>query len=97
MDYAVMLVTTTVGGLILYAVISALSVTPGRNLQRKFVALGVIRGRTKDEIVASVGPPQSVSYTGENKELLQWMATGYHICLIFEGGVCQGVQSETVV
>ena len=29
--------------------------------------------------------------------LLQWMATGYHIVLKFNGDICQGVQHEASV
>ena len=67
----------------------------GRALQKKFVELGTLKGRTKAEIIAAVGNPQSVSARAGGGTLLQWLATGYHIALIFDAdGICQGVSHE---
>ena len=44
-------------GLVLFAVISSLVRAPGQNLRTKFVKLGQLKGKTKAEIVAIVGPP----------------------------------------
>ncbi len=67
--------------------------------KNKFAALGTIAGRSKDEIVAAVGPPTSVSQLAGGKSLLQWQhisqAGGYHIALRFgPDGVCEGVTHE---
>jgi hypothetical protein len=81
-----------IGGLILYAVIHSGVRAPGNSLASKFQQLGVLQGRTKDQIVAAVGPPQAVSAQPGGKSLLQWQATGYHIALLFDGaGICEGI------
>jgi hypothetical protein len=76
---------------IVWAVTSAAG---AQNTQKKFAALGALKGRTKDEIVEEVGLPNSVSLVGANKELLQWQRPGYHIALLFTDGVCEGVSHE---
>jgi hypothetical protein len=58
---------------------------PGRNLALKFKSLGNdISGKTLNEIVAVVGPPNAVSSMAHNQMLYQWQATGYHVALIFD-------------
>jgi hypothetical protein len=90
----------TLGGLVavgygLFWVTQKTVVIPGRALRSKFQAAGVLRGCTKADIIAKVGPAQSVSNFADGTSLLQWMATGYHICLGFDQkNVCTGVQSE---
>jgi hypothetical protein len=86
-----------VGGLVLYAIISALVRVPGQNLGTKFVKLGQLKGKTKAEIVAAVGPPNAVSVAAGGKTLCQWMATGYHIALLFDDELCEGVTHESSV
>ena len=84
-------------GLGLYAIIAALVRVPGQNLSAKFVKLGQLKGRTKAEIVAAVGPPSSISVAAGGKTLCQWMATGYHVALLFDGEICEGVTHESSV
>ncbi|MBQ9934658.1 MAG: hypothetical protein IJO70_02325 [Lachnospiraceae bacterium] len=91
-----------IGGLIMYAIISALVKAPGASLQTKFVQLGTLKGKTYSEIVTAVGNPSSTSATvdadGKPVKIKQWMATGYHIVLLFdENDICLGVSSETKV
>jgi hypothetical protein len=83
-----------IGGLILYVVIQALVKAPGSNLQGKFVGLGTLKGRTKDEIISVVGPPNSISAAANGKTLYQWIATGYHIALLFDGSTCEGITHQ---
>jgi len=85
------------GGLILYFVIASLVRVPGRLLQQRFVTLGVLHGKTLAEILAVVGAPNSSSATGDGLTLHQWMATGYHIALLFKDDVCLGVNHEVSV
>ncbi|QDT99003.1 hypothetical protein [Gimesia aquarii] len=87
-------VITLVGGLVMYAIINWVVKEPGRQLQRKFIKLGDLRGKHKDEIVQVVGPPQSISAVDESTILLQWTATGYLIALIFEADICKGINQE---
>ena len=98
-----MFLGTSVLGLIGYLIIHALVRAPGSMLQAKFANLtknsnGVIAGKTYDEIVAACGAPSSVSPTGDGGKLCQWLATGYHIALIFDANnVCVGVSHEAKV
>lgn len=85
---------TLVGGLVMYAIIDWAVKAPGRALQNKFINFGDLRGMHKDELIQLVGPPQSISAIDDTKILLQWMATGYLIALIFEKDICQGVNQE---
>ena len=88
-------ILTIVGGLVLFALISMSVTSPGRSLQRKFVELGTLSGKTRAEIEAAVGAPSSVSATADGGTLIQWMATGYHIALTFDAqGICGGVTHE---
>jgi hypothetical protein len=72
-------------------------------LQNKFVQMGTLAGRTQQEIINVVGPPNTTSSPGPGLILLQWIRVGsfvggFHIALIFdENGVCGGVthQSQT--
>ncbi len=69
--------------------------TPGRALRQRFVALGSLKGRTRNEIVKAVGEPASGRPLPDGRALLQWRATGYHIALVFEAnGRCFGVTHE---
>ncbi len=62
------------GAILLSMVISAIVKAPGQNLSSKFVALGELKGKTKDEIISAVGPPNSISALAENQTVCQWMA-----------------------
>jgi hypothetical protein len=62
--------------------------------RRKLYGLGHLSGRSKDEIIVAIGMPSSFSKIDVDKELLQWQRPGYHIALMFEGGVCQGATHE---
>ena len=46
-----------IGGLILYAIMSALVRSPGVLLRHKFEQLGTLRGKSFNAIVAIAGPP----------------------------------------
>lgn len=91
-----------VGGLLLYALTSASVKAPGQALNRKFVELGTLQGRSLQEIVAHCGNYKSYSTTigadGKPVKIIQWMETSYHIVLLFdENDICLGVSSETSV
>lgn len=64
------------------------------NVQNEFQRLGTLKGKSKREIILSVGPPNSVSALSHGKSLLQWQRNGYHIALIFDGEICEGVTHE---
>lgn len=68
---------------------------PGRALNKRFRALGSLKGRTRAEIVKAVGEPAIETPLPDGRTLLQWRATGYHIALVFErNGRCFGVTHE---
>lgn len=83
-----------IGGFVLFGIMSLITKAPGNLLQQKFVGLGQLPGKTKSEILAVVGPPNSVSAVGDGKSLLQWITPGYHIALVFDGEVCLGINHE---
>jgi len=83
-----------IGGFILYAITRAVVRIPGASLRSKFAKLGVVKGRHISEIIAVVGHPNSRSSMADGRMLCQWMATGYHISLVFTGNICDGVTHE---
>jgi len=85
-----------VGGAILIGIINVVVRLGGGALRTKFIKLGDLRGKTSGQIIARVGQPQSRSQIEADSTLLQWMATGYHISLIFKDDICQGVHHESV-
>ena len=97
-DFWFIWVLPLVGGLIWYLISGAIVKAPGSFLQQKFVSLGVLKGRTLAEIIRTCGNPSSISTAGDGTKIYQWMATGYHIVLLFdENDICLGVSSETKV
>jgi hypothetical protein len=93
--YILMLLLTFGGGFLIYLVISVMVKSPGRALQSKFAGIGVLKGKTKEDIIAAVGPPNGISSAPNGGQVLQWMATGYHIVLLFDSnGICQGITHE---
>jgi hypothetical protein len=97
MTWLITLAIVVAAAFVLFWITQKVVVLPGRSLRSKFRAAGVLKGRTKTDIIATVGPAQSVSNFADGSSLLQWQATGYHICLGFdESSICSGVQSEYV-
>ena len=75
------------------------SVGKASALKTKFGQAGMLRGNSREEIIALVGPPRSLSAAPHGKAVLQWMETGaagaYHVALLFDAsGVCEGVTHE---
>ena len=64
------------------------------SLHKKFLALGDMRGRRYDEIVAAVGQPNARSTIGNGRILCQWMAPGFSVGLIFTDDICDGISHE---
>ena len=85
------------GGVLVSVLIQASVKAPGNELARKFAAAGTLAGKTKSEIITMVGPPNSITGLPGGKTLCQWMATGYHVALRFNGEICEGVTHETKV
>lgn len=83
-----------VGGGVLYALQSHAVTSPGRALHQRFVDLGNVMGKSKDEIIAQVGLPTCISSLPDGKTLLQWQVTGCHMALLFNGESCEGITHE---
>lgn len=70
------------------------------NVSQRLARLGNVRGRPRDEIVALLGPPNSISSTGDGGELLQWQkisaySGSWHYALIFDRhGICGGITHQ---
>ena len=86
-----------VGGYFIIYLFNLDAAGPGRSLSQKFISLGIMSGKHMNDIIDVVGPPNSRSPVG-NKLLLQWIATGYHISIMFdENGFYEKITSETNV
>ncbi|QXE92446.1 hypothetical protein KP001_07960 [Geomonas subterranea] len=65
-----------------------------------FAKMGPVAGKTKAEIFAKAGPPNSVSAAPDGKTVYQWFEIShlgndaYHIALIFNGDICEGITHE---
>lgn len=98
MDFWYIWVLPVVGGIIWYMITTAAVKAPGNVLQQKFTRLGTLKGKTLSEIQSACGAPSSISSGSNGTKIYQWMATGYHIVLLFdENDICLGVSSETKV
>ena len=98
MDFWYIWVLPIVFGIVWYFITTATVKAPGVLLQQKFVKLGVLKGKTLAEIEAFCGSPNATSVNGNGIKVYQWIATGYHIVLLFdENDICLGVSSETKV
>lgn len=102
MEFFLISILTTVGGIILYLIMGAVVKAPGNLLATKFASLGDMSGKTYSEIKSVVGTESSISTTvndaGEVIKIRQWMSTGYHITLLFDSSdnfIC--ISSETKV
>ena len=64
-------------------------------LQNRFERLGVLKGRSLDEIVKFAGKPSHRAAMAANRELLEWRRVGFHLALTFTDGVCDGVAHQS--
>ena len=98
MEFWYVWVLPIVGGLIWYLVTQVIVEAPGAVLQQKFIKLGTLKGKSFNEIQNACGAPNATSVGANGVKIYQWMATGYHIVLLFdENDICLGVSSETAV
>lgn len=102
MEFFLISILTTIGGLILYAIMGAAVKAPGNVLASKFGSLGDMSGKTYNEIKNVVGVENAISTSvnddGEVIKIRQWISTGYHITLLFDANdnfIC--ISSETKV
>ena len=86
--------------LVLYALAASLLLAfiytlKSLRLQNRFKRLGVLKGRSVDEIVKFVGKPSHRGRLDANREVLEWRRVGFHIALLFTGSVCDGAENVT--
>lgn len=86
-------------GFVLWVLIAQVAVRiSGNTLQKQFIKLGTLKGKTLAEIQKACGDPISISYGEAGVKICQWMRSGYNIVLLFdENNICLGVNSETRV
>ena len=86
-------------GFVLWVLIAQVAVRiSGNTLQKQFIKLGTLKGKTLAEIQKACGDPNSISYGEAGVKICQWMRSGYNIVLLFdENNICLGVNSETRV
>lgn len=98
--YGFMIVGGIVIGIlsIIMFILQGIDSCSGEVLQNEFAKLGKLQGKTYNTIVNAVGYPNSITQMQNGRYLAQWIATGYHIALLFNRfDVCMGISSETVV
>lgn len=71
--------------------------TAGMFLDKKFVKLGKLTGKTKQEIVDAVGNPNVITQLEDNSTVQEWISPRYSISLRFIGETCVGVVQERKV
>lgn len=66
----------------------------GMFLDKKFVQLGNLAGKTKREIVEVVGNPNVITQLGDDATIQEWNSPRYGISLKFIGETCVGIVQE---
>ena len=94
MDGMLLFLGASVVGSIVFAIQKHAVTAPSRELHQKFVELGDLTGKSKDEIIAKVGSPTSISGLANGKTLLQWQTTGCHMALRFNEDSCEGITHQ---
>jgi hypothetical protein len=77
-------------------VLELIGTASGRALRTKFRRFGAVTGRTKAEIVGTIGSSNAVaSELPEGRSLIHWHAPGYDIALGFTPeDLCYGIELE---
>jgi hypothetical protein len=79
------------------SIASSSSEIRGIFLADRFAKLGTLSGKTKAEILSVVGEPTHIDYhMPGGRVLLQWIFPKYHIALLFDGEICEGITHEAV-
>jgi hypothetical protein len=63
-------------------------------LRKRFEELGVLPGRTVDEIVRHAGPPHRRVKLEGGREVLVWRRINFHVELHCTAGICDSVAYE---
>lgn len=87
-----------IAAFVLAAIIKAFTTTPSQALNKKFVSLGNLQGRSYSSISAVVGEANDKHDLGNGTILCQWIQPAYHISLLFDRNWrCLGISNETKV
>ena len=81
-------------GLAVFAAMLFVEQAPGRRLKRLLQELKPVRGKTRADIVAQLGPPTLMSDMPRGRTLYQWKAIGFQIGLLFDGEICEALTQE---
>ena len=65
-----------------------------RALRDKFVSLGTLAGKRLADIERVVGKPKSWVTIGQNRFRYCWGTQKYHVTLVFQGDICEGISNE---
>jgi hypothetical protein len=100
-DTVITLVSILGGALTILIIVLAVR-APGKRLNQAFVSLGTLQGLSYSEICARAGAPNAISASvdkeGKPLKVCQWIASSYHIVLLFDSNdICLGVSSEVAV
>jgi hypothetical protein len=68
---------------------------PAKRLEKKFVGMNPLQGKTLTQIVAVVGQPKGTAQLADGRTLHKWVESPYTITLRFTGDICEGVVQET--
>ena len=71
MDYLLYSILPIIGGIIWYALWAEAVKAPGQELNKKFVSLGTLPGKTYNQIAAVAGPANAVSAMANGQVLRQ--------------------------
>ena len=80
--------------LLLGCIVIFIQMTAGMFLDQKFVKLGTLTGRARQEIVDAVGNPNVITQLEDNSSVQEWISPRYSISLKFIGETCVGVVHE---
>lgn len=83
--------TLAIYGLVISILLALVYAAKSVRLQNRFRRLGVLPGRSLQEIVKFAGEPSHRGRMAPNRELLEWRRVGFHIALTFTDDVCDGV------
>ncbi len=61
------------------------------SLRRRFEALGVIPGRTMEEVIKHVGKPDRRHKIAAGRDILEWRRINFRVALAFTADVCDSV------
>ena len=78
------------------AAAKSFNIEQSNDLQKNFVSLGNLIGKTDAEIIAVVGSPNTISRNGDNVAVYLWNQPKYQIALSFHNNICTGIMNETI-